>query len=111
MYVWLAKKTPSSVHPAHARIHFPLRMRSILAALFFVFFVSLWLILNMSEQAGIQFRTFEAYPRCVGAVRENFVALIENSPEGGMRLLGAAGYLIGDRIGVLVERGGQKFFQ
>jgi hypothetical protein len=64
----------------------------------------------MSEES-IQFRTFEAYPRCVGAVRENFVALIENSPEGGMRLLGAAGYLIGDRIAVLVERGGQKFFQ
>ena len=59
---------------------------------------------------GFQFRTFEAYPRCVAAVRENFVALVEQTPEGSLRLLGTAGYLIGERIAVLVEREGGKVF-
>ncbi len=60
---------------------------------------------------GFEFRTFEAYPRCVAAVRENFVALIAQTPEGKMQMLGTAGYLIGERIGVLVERDGSKIFQ
>ena len=62
-------------------------------------------------ERGFRFRSFEAYPRCVGVQRDNFVALVETTPQGGLRLFGTSGYLIGERIAMLVERGGQSVFE
>ena len=64
-------------------------------------------VLPKLKERGFTFRTFERYPRSMGAVRDNFVALLEATPEDGLRLSGASGYLIGERIAVLVtgERG------
>jgi hypothetical protein len=62
-------------------------------------------------ERGFTLRAFPAYPRSLGAVRDNFVALLNATPEGQVELLGASGYLIGEKIGVLVEREGAKLFQ
>lgn len=53
--------------------------------------------------------TLPRYERYVAAERDGFVALIDAS-SGGLRLFGQAGYLLGDGIGVLVERGPGKSF-
>ena len=68
-------------------------------------------ILAKLLEHGFRFCDFEAYPRCVGVERNNFVALLEKTPEGGLRPQGSSGYLMGGKIGVLVERQGQSFFQ
>ncbi len=68
-------------------------------------------ILEKLLQRGFRFRSFEMFPRSVGIERDNFVALVEPTPEGGLGSLGASGYLVGGRIAVLVDRGGQSFFQ
>jgi hypothetical protein len=53
--------------------------------------------------AGFRFVTIERAERFLGVEREGFVALLE--PAGGtLRLFGQAGYLIGEGIGMLVER-------
>ena len=62
-------------------------------------------------QRGFRFRSLEMFPRAVGIERDNFVALVEPTPEGGLGPLRASGYLLGGRIAVLVERGGRSFFQ
>ncbi len=62
-------------------------------------------------ERGFTFRSFPAYPRSLGAVRGNFVALLNATPDGQVELLGAAGCLMGEKIGVLVERDGVKIFQ
>ena len=68
-------------------------------------------VLPKLVERGFRFRSLEMFPRCAGIERDNFVALVEQTPEGGLRLLGSTGYLVGGRIAVLVERHGQNFFQ
>jgi len=62
-------------------------------------------------ERGFTLRSFPAYPRSLGAVRDDFVALLEATAEGEVKLLGASGLLMGEKIGVLVEREGGKIFQ
>ncbi len=62
-------------------------------------------------ERGFTLRSFPAYPRSLGAVRDNFVALLEATAQGEVMLMGASGFLIGEKIGVLVEREGGKIFQ
>lgn len=62
-------------------------------------------------ELGFTLRSFPAYPRSLGAVRDNFVALLEATAQGEVKLMGASGFLIGEKIGVLVEREGGKIFQ
>jgi len=62
-------------------------------------------------ERGFTLRSFPAYPRSLGAVRDNFVALLEATADGEVKLMGASGFLIGEKIGVLVEREGGKVFQ
>ena len=54
--------------------------------------------------------TFERYPRHIGAVRDNCIALLEVSP-GGLRLSGILGWRMGELMGVLVEKEGRQVFQ
>jgi hypothetical protein len=60
--------------------------------------------------AGFELQTFERYPKCVGVVRENCVALLVPGVDG-LQVLGAPGWRMGEVMGVLTEIGGCKVFQ
>ncbi|HXE90569.1 MAG TPA: hypothetical protein VNK82_06355 [Terriglobales bacterium] len=60
--------------------------------------------------AGFELETFERFPKCVGAVRDGCIALLEATPEG-LRMVGTPGWRMGEVLGVLVEKGGRQVFQ
>ncbi len=60
--------------------------------------------------AGFEFKTFDRFPKCVGVVRENCIALLVPSSDG-FQMLGTPGWLIGEAMGVLTEVRGQQVFQ
>jgi hypothetical protein len=60
--------------------------------------------------AGFELQTFERYPKCVGVVRDDCVALLVPGADG-MQILGAPGWRMGEVMGVLTEREGVKVFQ
>jgi hypothetical protein len=60
--------------------------------------------------AGFELQTFDRYPRAIGVIRDNCIALLEAMPEG-LRMIGTPGWRIGEVIGVLVERNGRQVFQ
>jgi hypothetical protein len=59
--------------------------------------------------AGFRFVTVERAERYLGVEREGFVALLE-AADGQIKPFGQAGYLMGDGIGMLVERRESKCF-
>ncbi|HXZ33468.1 MAG TPA: hypothetical protein VEH30_14400 [Terriglobales bacterium] len=60
--------------------------------------------------AGFELKTFDRFPRCVGVVRDNCIALLVPGPDG-MQMLGTPGWAVGEVMGVLTEVGGRKVFQ
>lgn len=60
--------------------------------------------------AGFDLQTFDRFPKCVGVVRDNCIALLVPSPDG-LQMLGTPGWRLGEAIGVLVETGGRQVFQ
>ena len=60
--------------------------------------------------AGFEIETFDRFPKCVGVVRDNCVALLVPGPEG-LQVLGTPGWRLGEAVGVLVEKGGRQVFQ
>ena len=60
--------------------------------------------------AGFELQTFERFPKSIGAVRDNCIALLEATPEG-LRMVGTPGWRMGEVMGVLVEREGRHIFQ
>jgi hypothetical protein len=60
--------------------------------------------------AGFELKVFDRFPKCVGVVRDQCIALLVPSPEG-LQMLGTPGWLMGEAMGVLVETGGRKVFQ
>ena len=60
--------------------------------------------------AGFELQTFERYPKCVGVIRDNCVALLVPGVDG-LQILGTPGWRMGEAIGVLTEIQGQKVFQ
>ena len=60
--------------------------------------------------AGFELRTFERYPRAVGVVRGECLALLLPLPDG-LQIIGMPGWLIGDELGVMTEKDGQPVFQ
>ena len=60
--------------------------------------------------AGFELQTFERFPKAVGIVREECIALVEATPEG-LKLIGTPGWRMGEAMGVLVEKGGRQVFQ
>jgi hypothetical protein len=60
--------------------------------------------------AGFELQTFERYPKAVGVIREEVIALLEPTPEG-LRMIGSPGWRLGEIMGVLVEQGGRQVFQ
>ena len=61
-------------------------------------------------QAGFDIQTFDRFPRAVGVVRDNCIALLEATPDG-LKMVGTPGWRMGEVIGVLVEQGGRQVFQ
>jgi len=60
--------------------------------------------------AGFEFQTFDRFPKCVGVVRGDCVALLVPSVDG-LQMLGTPGWRMGEVMGVLVEREGRQVFQ
>ena len=67
-------------------------------------------ILENLLQQGFTFRSFPAYPRHLGVQKYNCAALLELTPEGGLRQFSSAGYLLDGQIALLVERQGRQMF-
>ena len=60
--------------------------------------------------AGFELQTFERYPKCIGVMRDNCVALLVPGIDG-LQILGAPGWRMGEVMGVLTEREGRRVFQ
>jgi hypothetical protein len=60
--------------------------------------------------AGFELQTFERYPKCIGVMRDNCVALLVPGVDG-FQVLGMPGWRMGEVMGVLTEREGRKVFQ
>ncbi|OLC97833.1 MAG: hypothetical protein AUH86_06640 [Acidobacteria bacterium 13_1_40CM_4_58_4] len=60
--------------------------------------------------AGFEMQTFDRFPKCVGVVRDNCIALLVPTPDG-LQMLGTPGWRMGEVMGVLVETEGRQVFQ
>jgi hypothetical protein len=60
--------------------------------------------------AGFELQTFDRYPNAIGVIRDGCIVLLRSTPVG-LQLIGAPGWRMGELLGVLVERDGQKIFQ
>jgi hypothetical protein len=60
--------------------------------------------------AGFELQTFERYPKCIGVMRENCVALLVPGVDG-LQILGTPGWRMGEVMGVLTELEGRQVFQ
>lgn len=60
--------------------------------------------------AGFELQTFDRFPKAVGVVRGECIALLEATP-AGLKMIGTPGWKVGEVMGVLVEAGDRKVFQ
>jgi len=60
--------------------------------------------------AGFELQTFDRYPKCIGVIRDNCVALLVPGVDG-LQVLGVPGWRMGEVMGVLTEREGRQVFQ
>ncbi len=60
--------------------------------------------------AGFELQTFDRYPKCIGVIRDNCVALLVPGVDG-LQILGTPGWRMGEVMGVLTEREGRQIFQ
>ena len=60
--------------------------------------------------AGFELQTFERYPKCIGVMRDNCIALLVPGVDG-LQILGTPGWRMGELMGVLTEREGRRVFQ
>ena len=60
--------------------------------------------------AGFELQTFDRYPKCIGVIRDNCVALLVPGGDG-LQVLGTPGWRMGEVMGVLTEREGHQVFQ
>jgi hypothetical protein len=60
--------------------------------------------------AGFELQSFDRFPKCIGVVRDNCVALLVPGADG-LQVLGAPGWRMGEAMGVLTEKDGRKVFQ
>jgi hypothetical protein len=60
--------------------------------------------------AGFELKTFDRFPKCVGVVRDDCIALLVPGPDG-LQMLGTPGWQVGEVMGVLTEVGGRQVFQ
>jgi hypothetical protein len=67
-------------------------------------------ILQNLYAAGFNLQTFERFPKAVGVIRGEVMVLLESTPQG-FRMLGTPGWKIGEFMGVLTSKNGEKVFQ
>ena len=60
--------------------------------------------------AGFEFETFDRFPKCVGVVRDQCIAMLVPDPNG-LQVLGTPGWRLGEAIGVLLEKDRRPIFQ
>jgi hypothetical protein len=60
--------------------------------------------------AGFELQTFDRYPKCIGVIRDNCVALLVPGVDG-LQVLGTPGWRMGEVMGVLTEFEGRQVFQ
>ncbi|PYX33821.1 MAG: hypothetical protein DMG80_04680 [Acidobacteria bacterium] len=60
--------------------------------------------------AGFELQTFDRYPKCIGVVRDNCVALLVPGVDG-VQILGTPGWRMGEVMGVQREKDGRQVFQ
>ena len=60
--------------------------------------------------AGFELQTFERFPKCIGVMRDNCIALLVPGVDG-LQILGTPGWRMGEVMGVLTEREGRQVFQ
>ena len=60
--------------------------------------------------AGLELQTFDRYPKCIGVIRDNCVALLVPGVDG-LQVLGTPGWRMGEVMGVLTEVEGRHVFQ
>jgi|SRR5208283_452069 len=60
--------------------------------------------------AGFELQTFDRYSTSVGVIRDGCIALLRATPVG-LEMIGSPGWRMGEVLGVLVEKDGQKVFQ
>ena len=60
--------------------------------------------------AGFELQTFERFPKCIGVMRDNCVALLVPGVDG-LQVLGTPGWRMGEVMGVLTETEGRQVFQ
>lgn len=60
--------------------------------------------------AGFELQAFERYPKCIGVMRDNCVAMLVPGVDG-LQILGTPGWRMGEVMGVLTEHEGRKVFQ
>ena len=60
--------------------------------------------------AGFELQTFDRYPKCIGVIRDNCVALLVPGVDG-LQVLGIPGWRMGEVMGVLTEMEGRQVFQ
>ncbi|MBI2682951.1 MAG: hypothetical protein HYX26_07010 [Acidobacteriales bacterium] len=61
--------------------------------------------------AGFELQSFAMFPKAIGVVRGECVALFVPDAQIGLQMLGAPGWRIGEAVGVLTTKGGKKVFQ
>lgn len=66
-------------------------------------------VLERLVAAGFRFVTLEKFARFPAAEKDGFVALLDTAG-GKIRIFGQAGYLMGEGIGMLIDRGEHKTF-
>ena len=67
-------------------------------------------VLQQIYAAGFELQTFERFPKAIGVVRGQVMVLLENS-DHGLRLLGTAGWRMGEFMGVPTTVQGRAVFQ
>jgi len=60
--------------------------------------------------AGFELQTFDRFPKCIGVVRGDCVALLVPGVDG-VQILGTPGWRMGEVMGVLTEEAGKKVFR
>lgn len=59
--------------------------------------------------AGFELETFDRFPKAIGVLRDNCIAFLVPGPDG-LQILGNVGWRMGESLGPLVERNGQRVF-
>jgi hypothetical protein len=60
--------------------------------------------------AGFELQTFDRYPKCIGVIRDNCIALLVPGTDG-LQILGTPGWRMGEVMGVLTNKDGRQVFQ